>query len=125
MKRIIPFVLAACAGTVFAAPARSPDKLLAGRTAGPPQSCLPSTFADRGGQIFNDGSILYRGQQSRLYVNRVADCPTLNSNRAIVSRTTGGPLCRGDIIEIVNPPAPGVLGACQLGDFVPYDRLKR
>lgn len=101
-------------------------KALAGYAqSGPAQSCVQ--LRDLRGNRSAGDAIVFEGQSSAtLYVNRPAGgCPSLDYGRALVTRTTTGQLCRGDIADIVDPVSHTNFGGCGLGDFVPYKRLPR
>jgi hypothetical protein len=60
-----------------------------------------------------------------IYVNRPAGgCPELRVGYALKTRTTSSQLCRGDIVEVFDPLNGFSSGACALGDFTPYRRLR-
>lgn len=120
-----PAALAMAPGALSALPPKTPAAALAGRVAGPPQSCLPSFGGNTGGDIFDSGQILFRGRGGTVYLNTPEQCPVLRSDRTIVTRSPSGQLCRGDIFEVRDRISPAAYGSCALGDFVPYDRVKR
>jgi hypothetical protein len=95
---------------------------LAGRTAGPPTSCI--NLRDiRSSRIIDESAIIYEMSSRLWYVNMPdGGCPGLHPNRALVSRTPSTSLCRGDIVRIIDPPSPMTFGACGLGKFVPYTK---
>jgi hypothetical protein len=122
MRILILSTLLLATGTAQAAPP-SLDKALAGRTAGKPVSCIQQNFIDDS-QIF-DGAILYRMKGGPDYLNRPAQCSQLRPNRGLISRTPSTSICRGDIVQIVDFSSHFNYGACGLGDFVPYPRVKK
>ncbi len=93
---------------------------LAGRTAGEPQMCVRQFDLTSNRTV---GGALVFGTRGRdvVYVNR-ADCPELNSGRALKTRTTTGQLCSGDIVEVFDPVAGFTHGSCGLQEFTPYRR---
>ena len=101
---------------------QSPEKVLAGRVAGPPTDCIDGYERDRGGQLYADGSILYYGRGSTVYLNHPAGCPAFRSDLAITSRTPSDRLCRGDIIQVIQPSSGIFAGTCALSAFTPYPR---
>lgn len=123
-SRLIAATLMIVALTPAAARPPSLDRALAGRTAGKPTSCITNSFID-GTTIFDSGAILYRMSGGPDYLNTPASCPALRSDRAIVTHVFGGSLCRGDVIQVIDPPSPVGYGSCILGDFVPYSRPKK
>ena len=94
---------------------------LAGRTAGPPQSCI-NLATSRSNRSFSRDAILF-GEGSRIYVNRPRDgCDILREGRTLVTRTTTSQLCSGDIVQVTDLTSGVTYGACALGEFVPYVR---
>ena len=101
------------------------DQLLAGRTAGTPQSCVSEPNIDDT-RIFDSGQILYRMKAGPDYLNTPPACRgVLRRNAAIASRIPTTSLCRGDILQVFDPVSHIDYGSCGLGDFVPYPRIKR
>ncbi|MEO1969277.1 MAG: hypothetical protein ABGW87_11255 [Sphingomonadaceae bacterium] len=97
-------------------------KMLEGRVAGKPQSCIFTpgpgsdnmTIIDRTALVFRSGSTLW--------VNRTADPKSINDNDIIVfERFSGSQLCRTDMVHTVDRMSPHMLtGVVFLSDFVPY-----
>lgn len=75
-------------------------------------------------RIVDQSAIIYKASNRRLYVNQPDEgrCPALRKDRALVTRTTTGNLCRMDIVRVIDPPAPLDVGSCILGDFTEYRR---
>ena len=96
------------------------DKALAGKVAGKPESCLP-LYRSNDMTVIDDDTILYRDGRTT-YVNQpLGGCNNLgNGSYALVTRSTGSQLCRGDIAEVRDMTAGITVGSCALGDFVPY-----
>jgi hypothetical protein len=96
-----------------------------GRTAEAPQSCVPSRDL-RGNRSAGEGAIIFDGaSRNVVYVNRpAAGCPEIRPGMALKTRTTSTQLCRGDIVEVFDPVNGFSMGACGLGDFTPYRRLR-
>ena len=95
-----------------------------GRVAGEPRTCVPTRDL-LGNRSAGEGAFIFSTRSSNLiYVNRPpAGCPELNGD-ALKTRTTGTQLCRGDIVEVFNPLSGFSRGACGLGEFVPYQRMR-
>jgi hypothetical protein len=96
---------------------------LAARTAGSPQSCIP-TSQGRSLRIV-DGRTLAYDEGRTLWVNRLeSECPGLRPMDTLIVETRGSQYCRGDHIRSVayGGGIPGPI--CILGDFTPY-RLAR
>lgn len=97
-------------------------KELAGRTPGPPTSCI-RLHEIRSSRIVDETAIIYETSAQRWYVNRPpGGCPGLNPSRTLVTRTSTNSLCSGDIVRIIDPPGPIEYGSCGLGQFVPYTK---
>ena len=97
------------------------DKLLAGKVAGEPVSCI-SSFDSSRLEVLGDNTLAYRANKNLVYRNTLqgacrglAQGDTLVMNRLISSQ-----YCRGDIAHVVNLPSGAMSGSCALGDFVPY-----
>lgn len=99
---------------------REYDRLLAGKTPGKAESCLP-TYRSNDMTIIDDSTILFRDGRT-VYVNKpLGDCMNLDrSGSALVTRNVGPQLCRGDLATVVDNSSGMTLGACSLGEFVPY-----
>jgi hypothetical protein len=71
--------------------------------------------------IIDDNTILFRDGRT-VYVNHpLGGCNNLQqSGRALVTRNFGPQLCRGDLATVVDNTSGMSVGACALGDFVPY-----
>ena len=139
--RILPLIATLALGAAgAAAPARDPAppvagqtpdgrpftaklaKALAGRTAGKPTSCVHLRNV-RSTRIVDESAIVYELSSRNWLVNFPAGgCSALRADRVMVTRTPSDDLCRGDIVRIIDPPAPIEYGSCGLGDFVPYAR---
>lgn len=103
--------------------AREFDLALAGRVAGPPQSCLPtrrsSNFlvARNGAMLFGDGSTTYLTQTN-------GGCDRLSdSGYTLVTKIYGSSsLCSGTIAQVVDLRTGTYAGSCAVGEFIPYRR---
>ena len=96
------------------------EKLLEGRTAGKPVSCISQADA-RDMEIFDGVALVYRAG-STLYVNRPRNAEALDSDDILVVRGSGSQLCRLDLINTVDRMGHFTTGFVNLGDFVPYRR---
>jgi len=130
--RLIPLLAATAAlgGCMYNNPQpvpRSPqavahlESLLAGRVAGPPVNCVQTYRADNmitiddNTVVFKDGGTYYRNDFQG------GGCPNLARGRAaLVTRTVGTGLCRGDIAQVLDTSTGMTIGSCVLGDFVPF-----
>lgn len=95
--------------------------ILAGRTAGPPRSCV-LTRPEFSLHAVDQTTITY-GSGSTVYVNRLGPCPGLRELSTIfVVSASSGQYCRGDRIR-ANEPGSIIPGpTCNLGDWIPYRR---
>ena len=109
MRHLIPALLAAAA--ISAAPAATareklaPEdqlaKLLEGRVAGKPQSCIPLSTT-RSSQIIDKTAIVYRSG-GKLWVNRTANPEDIDDDDILVIRRfSGSSLCRQDMITLTD-----------------------
>ena len=96
------------------------DRLLAGKTPGRPAKCLPLQRSNDM-VVIDDDTILYRDGRTT-YVNQpLGSCNLLGrGSYALVTRSSGSQLCRGDIATVVDATTGVTVGSCALGDFVPY-----
>lgn len=96
------------------------DAALAGKTAGPPQSCIPLVQI-RNTTYVGNRTILYRISSKLVYRNDPpGGCPGLREGSGLITSTPTGMLCSGDIAHVRDFVAGFSTGACALGDFVPY-----
>lgn len=99
------------------------SKMLAGKTAGKPVSCLQS-WQSGNMVVIDDNTVLFRDSPTRVYRNdfRGYGCQNLGSGHyTLVTRSSGPSLCSGDIAQVVDLGSGINLGSCVMGDFVPYD----
>ncbi|MDT9013771.1 MAG: hypothetical protein RL671_76 [Pseudomonadota bacterium] len=130
--RALAIVLAASAlvagGSALSAkpkltPQQRLEKLLEGRVAGKPTTCI-STSDTRDMEIIDGVALVYRSG-STLYVNRPKNPEDLDSDDILVIRPSGSQLCRLDMIHTVDRVGHFTTGFINLGDFVPYRRAKQ
>jgi hypothetical protein len=117
--------LCACA-TASEAPQRTAqqqreyDHLTAGRVPGKPEKCLP-TYRSNDFTIIDDDTILFRDRRTTYVNHPLGGCDNLHqSSRALVTHNVGPQLCRGDLATVIDPTSGMAVGACALGDFIPY-----
>ena len=96
------------------------DRMLAGKTAGRPANCLP-LLRSHDMVVIDDDTILYRDGRTT-YVNQpLGSCNLLSrGSYALVTRSFGSQLCRGDIATVLDTRTGVTVGSCSFGDFVPY-----
>lgn len=97
-------------------------RALAGRTAGRPTACIgPRRHIHS--TIVDGRAVIYRESRRRWFVNLPdrGTCASLKPGRVLVTRSTSGRLCSGDLVRVVSLGANAVeYGACVLGEFTPY-----
>jgi hypothetical protein len=97
------------------------QQLLAGKVAARPVSCL-AHYRSNDMVVIDDGTVVFKNGRT-VYRNdfQGGSCDQLGRGHyALVTRTSGGGLCRGDIAEVRDLSAGITVGSCVLGDFVPY-----
>ncbi len=96
------------------------DRALAGKAPGKAESCLPMQRSNDM-TVIDDDTLLYHDGRTT-YVNKpLGSCNNLaRGSYALVTRSTGSQLCRGDIANVVDATSGTTVGSCALGDFVPY-----
>lgn len=98
-------------------------RLLEGRVAGEPVSCISLTTA-RESRIIDGTAIVYDAG-SVIYVNRPRNPETLDSDDIMVTRTSGSQLCRLDIVSLHDRTGMWYNGFVGLEDFIPWRRAPR
>jgi hypothetical protein len=101
------------------------QSLLAGKVAGAPVNCMPSTAKDNM-IVIDDNTIVFR-DGSRLWRNDVhGSCSGLRMGGTLVTKSMPGTssLCRGDIGHVLTSGGM-ITSSCVLGDFVPYTTAGR
>ena len=123
MTRAIPMLALAAAGffAIGAGDSKGFERELAGRIAGPPQSCVPVRQGESL-RIVDSQTVAYSSGRI-LYVNRVGSpCQSWHAGDTLIVEVQGGSYCRGDRVRSLTPgmsiPGP----TCILGDFTPYRR---
>ena len=99
------------------------DRLLAGKVAGPPQSCLPH-YSSNDMVVIDESTIAFRDGSRRVYVNHMmGGCSNLGGAYALVTKQFGSAnLCRGDIGQVVDLTNHFTVGSCVFGDFIPFTK---
>ena len=124
MKRI--FLSAALAAGVMAAlPVGASEardegqaelaRLLEGRVAGEPQSCVRT-------MRIIEGTAIVVGRGNTIYVNVPRHPDSLDEDDAMKIRRTSSQLCRTDIVTTFDRTGGIYTGNIFLGDFVPYKK---
>ncbi len=97
-------------------------KMLEGRVAGEPRSCIFTTPSSSI-RVIDDTALVYRSGGT-LWVNVPADPSSLDDDDIMVVRRTGSQLCNLDVITTVDRYSGFYNGNVFLGDFVPYRKVK-
>lgn len=97
------------------------QKMLEGRVAGEPVSCITTMGRDRL-RVIDETAVVYDGGRT-IYVARPTDRRQLSRNDVLViERTSGTQLCTMDIIRTIDRSTGFRTGAVFLEPFVPYTR---
>ena len=99
------------------------EKLLEGREAGKPTSCI-SQADTRDLEVLDGVALVYRSG-STLYVNRPKNPKDIDSDDILVIRPSGSQLCRLDMVHTVDRMGHFTTGFINLGEFVPYRRVQQ
>ncbi|MET1757088.1 hypothetical protein ABVV53_16730 [Novosphingobium sp. RD2P27] len=96
-------------------------KLLEGREAGKPVSCI-SSWQARETRVIDGTAIVYR-VGGTLYVNRPTNADMLDDDDILVTRQHIGQLCRPDTVQLHDRTSFFYSGFVGLQDFVPYRKV--
>lgn len=98
-------------------------KMLDGRVAGEPQSCI---FAPNSADLtIVDKTALVYKMGNTYYVNRPANPRDISSNEVLVIDRMGHQLCRTDMVQTMSQGTPHFYtGSLFLGQFVPYRKVQ-
>lgn len=134
MRSIIPLTIMATLAGCTAGPAPAPvpldarqqsrmAQLLGGKVAGTPESCLPN-WRTHNMTAIDDSTLIFQGSPGRAWLQKPqSPCNMVSSGTyVLVTRSSTGALCRGDIAQVVDPMSGTNVGSCVMGDFVPYVR---
>lgn len=97
-------------------------KMLEGREAGKPVSCIPSYQASET-RVIDKTAIVYR-IGGTLYVNRPSNADTLDDDDILVTKLHTSQLCRLDTVQLHDRSGFFWNGFVGLTDFVPYRKTK-
>lgn len=96
-------------------------KRLVGYTRAGTMNCVPMRPTLETQKI--TGTAVVYGRGRTLYVNRLGgDCNGLRPETIMITRTTIGQFCRGDIVTFVDNASTIPRGSCGFGDFERYER---
>ena len=104
-------------------PQQQLDKLVEGRVAGEPVSCIPN-FETRNMQVLDKTAIVY-GWGNTIWVNVPKNAKDLDDDEILVTRTSGSQLCDLDIVHTLDRGSQMPSGFISLGKFVPYKRAAK
>jgi hypothetical protein len=96
------------------------EKLLEGRTAGEPVSCISAYQSDKL-QVIEGVAMVY-GSGDTIYVARPSDPRSLRWDDVMVVKRTGSQLCNTDIMRTVDRMSGFTTGVVFMDKFVPYKR---
>ena len=132
MRSVIPLlIVGALTGCTYAPAQQAPmvdqraearlNQLLAGKVPGRPQSCLAHFRADDM-VVIDDYTIAFRDGTNRVWINKPpGGCNLLSAGPyALVTHTSIGSTCRGDIASVMDTINHASVGSCVFSDFVPY-----
>lgn len=99
-------------------------RLLEGRVAGEPTSCIRNMPTDRMRTIDKTAYVFGRG--NTIYVQRTTRPKNIDDRDTLVTRRFGGgvQLCRQDLATTIDPVTQFFTGAVLFEDFVPYTRVE-
>lgn len=98
-------------------------KLIEGREAGKPTSCLPS-WETRELEVIDKVALVY-GRGDTIWVNRPDNAKSLDDDEILITKTSGSQLCKLDIVQTMDRSAHFITGFVSLTDFVPYKRVAK
>ena len=95
-------------------------RMLEGRTAGKPVSCISAILSNRI-QVIEHVGIVYDAGNT-IYVARPTNPDSLGRNDIVVVNRFGGQICNTDVIRTVDRYQGFTTGAVFLDHFVPYTK---
>jgi hypothetical protein len=96
-------------------------KLLEGRVAGEPRSCI-NTRVNSESEVIDGTAVVY-GRGRTIWVNVPRNARDLDDNDALLVRQFGSNLCRQDIVTTFDTSGGFYTGNVFLTDFVPYTKV--
>jgi hypothetical protein len=97
-------------------------RLLAGKSAGAPISCLPS-YNSNDMQILDGRNVAFKLGSRRVFMMQLSPgCELLGGGSyALLTQQFGGMgMCQGDIARVVDTTSQHVVGSCGIERIVPY-----
>lgn len=95
-------------------------KMLEGRTAGTPQSCI-SAYDGNNLQVIDRTAVVYKSGNI-IYVARADDPKSLDDDDILIVKRFGSQLCKQDVQHSVDRMSGFLTNVVFLGDFVPYKK---
>ena len=95
-------------------------KLLEGRVAGNPVSCI-TAYNSSDMQVIDETAIVYK-QGGTIYVARPTDPKSLRRNDILVTKRTGSQVCVNDSMHMVDQSGGFLTSVVFLDKFVPYTK---
>jgi hypothetical protein len=99
------------------------DKLIEGRVAGKPTSCI-STWDTHNMQVLDKTAIVY-GWGNTIWINVPRNAQDLDDDEIMVTHTSTNQLCDLDIVQTVDRNGHFPTGFVSLGKFVPYKKAAK
>lgn len=96
-------------------------KLLEGRTAGEPVSCINTLRSSTDLQVMDYIGVVYDAGDT-VYVARATDPRSLGWDDVVVIERFGSQLCKQDVVRTIDRTNGFTTGVVFLQDFVPYTR---
>ena len=97
-------------------------KLLEGREAGEPKSCI-NLFDSHNLKVIHRTALVYQ-RGDTVWVNRPANPQSLDYYDVLVMKRTSSELCKQDIVTTMDQSTHMFTGSVFLGDFVPHKKVK-
>jgi hypothetical protein len=97
-------------------------RLLAGKTAGAPISCLPS-YNSNDMQVIDGRNVAFKLGSRRVYMMHLSPgCELLGgANYALFTQQFGGlGMCQGDIARVLDTSMRTTVGSCGIERIIPY-----
>ncbi|MFA7596286.1 MAG: hypothetical protein WCY92_08010 [Novosphingobium sp.] len=131
MRKIISTIAAmtAAGAVLLSAPALAKAtgeerlaKMLEGRQAGEPVSCI-TLFDSHNLQVIDKTALVYKSGGT-IYVNRPRDPNSLRPHDVLIMKRTSSQFCKQDMVNTADQTTGMYTGSVFLGDFVPYRKAE-
>lgn len=97
------------------------EKMLEGREAGEPVSCI-GLYDSHNLRVIDKTALVYK-RGGTLYVSRPLNPKSLRANDVLVMKRTSSQLCKMDSVHTADQTTGMYTGSVFLGDFVPYRKV--